>query len=306
MIAAQIKSWLSRVRKRSPYQRQIGLFLLPYLLGTFVLVVLPTLFTIAIAFTSYHAVRAPVWTGLDNFRRVFGSQLVRLSLRNTFIYLGLAVPLRLLIALLLALLLQRRRRPFGLYRAAIYLPTVIPEAAYALTWLWILNPVSGPLNVALLALGLPAPAWLAEPETARLAMVILALFQIGEGFVVILAGLQQIPGALYESARVDGAGNWQCFWRITLPMLTPWLLLLVFRDLIVSLQNTFTPSFILTYGGPYYATTFAPLLVYELSFDLFDLGLASAFLVICYGLIALLIFGIYNLVAEEEGLADGI
>jgi len=291
------------------YRRQIALFLTPYLLGTLVLVVLPALATVAVSFTDYSAFasysgsRLPSWTGLDNFLRLAETPLVRLSLNNTLIFAGLAVPLRLLGALALALLLGGRRSGTGLYRAAAYLPTIIPEAAYALVWLWILNPVYGPLNMVLAAFGLPQPAWLAEAGTARLAIVLMALVQIGEGFVVVLAARQNVPAALYEAAEVDGANRWQGFWRITLPLIAPWLLLLVCRDLLVSVQNTFTPSFILTYGGPYYATTFLPLLIYEISFDFADWGLASAILVVVYLWILLLVWGVRNLI---EGLRSRV
>lgn len=288
----------------SAYNTQLRLFLLPYLVGTLLLVALPALITVAIAFTEFNAVQPPRWVGLENFGRLFNSSLIRLSFQNTLIFIGLAVPLRLAAALGLALLLQRRRRLFGLHRAAVYLPAVIPEAAYALIWLWIFNPLYGPLNLVLGALGLPAPAWLVEPTTARLAIVIMSLFQIGEGFIVLLAGLQTIPRALYEAATVDGANGRQAFWRITLPLIAPWLLLLTFRDIIMGLQNTFTPSFILTYGGPYYATTFLPLLIYEISFDLFDFGLAAALLVVTYVLTAVLIFGALNLLALQR--VDGM
>ena len=299
-----MKSWFANRRPRLPYQKQIRLFLVPYLLGSLVLVVLPALGTVAIALTDYGGVRPPVWSGLANFQRLFQSPYVRVSLRNSLIFLAMAVPLRLVGALALALLLQPRRRLFGLYRAAVYLPTIIPEAAYALIWLWVFNPIYGPLNLALALLGLPAPAWLAEPGTARLAMVIMSLFQIGEGFVVLLAGLQSIPRAIHDSARVDGANGWQIFWRITRPLLTPWLLLLTLRDLIMSLQNTFAPSFIMTYGGPHYATTFIPLLIYELAFDFFDLGLAAAVLVVTYLLTGLLAIALLNLVGFRRG-GDG-
>ena len=292
-----------RPRFRSDWL-QTGLFLSPYLAGTFLLVILPALATLALSFTHYDAFRPPSWTGLDNFRQLWSAPLVRRALYNTLLFLGMAVPLRVLGALALTLLLQHRRRLFGLFRAAVYLPTIIPESAYALLWLWILNPVSGPLNLFLQMLGVPAPAWLTDPAAAHLAIVLMALFQLGEGFVVLLAGRQSIPSTLYEAATVDGAGPWQCFWKITLPLLLPWLLLLTFRDLVVSLQNTFTPSFMLTYGGPDYATTLAPLLVYELAFDLGDFGLASAMLVLIYLLLALLIFGILNLVVGLGGNTD--
>lgn len=297
-----MKSWFARRRALS-YRGQASLFLLPYLLGTLVLVVVPALMTVVVAFTNYRGIAAPAWAGLTNFQRVIQTPLIRLALYNTLVFVGLAVPLRLLGALLLALFLRGRRRGAGLYRTAVYLPTIIPEAAYALVWLWILNPVYGPVNIILTALGLPAPAWLAEPGPARWTIVLMAAFQIGEGFIVLLAGLQHIPASLYEAAAVDGANRWQSFWRITLPLIAPWLLLLTLRDLLVSMQNTFTPSFLLAYGGPYYATTFLPLLIYEISFDFMDLGLASAVLVVAYLWILLLVFGVRNLV---EGLRGSV
>lgn len=297
----RLKSWLSDHFFYPSYKNQSRLFLVPYLLGSFILIVLPALFTVGIAFTEYNAIRMPQFVGLANFSKLVDSSLVRLSIRNTLIFVLLAVPLRLLGALLFALLLQQKRRLFGLYRATVYLPTVIPETAYALIWLWIFNPLYGPLNMALAWLGLPAPNWLVESETAILAIVIMLSFQIGEGFVVLLAGLQNIPRSLYEAAKVDGATAWQSFWHITLPLIMPWILLLTFRDLVVSMQSTFAPSFILTYGGPYYATTFVPLLLYEIAFDYFDFGMASALLILTYILTGLIIIGILNIVGLDGG-----
>jgi len=295
---------LSRWRGARGYAAQARLFLAPYLVGAVVLVVLPALATVVIAFTKFRGVGGPEFVGFNNFRALFDSFYVRTGLWNTLIFVVVAVPLRLVAALLLALLLQSRGRMFGLYRAAVYVPTVVPEVAYALIWLWVFNPVYGPLNLGMTALGLPAPAWLSDPVTARLAIVLMMSFQIGEGFVVLLAGLRSVPRSFYEAARVDGAGAWQAFWRITLPLITPWLLLLTFRDLIMSLQNTFTPSFVLTYGGPYYATTFAPLLIYEIAFDFFDFGMAAALLLLLYVVMAAVVLGILKLVTQLGGQGD--
>ncbi|MCL4264548.1 MAG: sugar ABC transporter permease [Anaerolineae bacterium] len=286
------------------YDVQVRLFVLPYLLGALVLILLPALATVSVAFADYNAVSTPTWVGLENFLRLMRSAYVRISLRNTIYFLALAVPLRLLGALLLALFLQSDRRWFGLHRAAVYLPTVIPEVAYALIWLWILNPLYGPLNMLLAGIGIQGPAWLTEPGTARFSIVLLSLFTIGEGFVILLTGLRTIPRSYFEAARVDGASVWQSFWQITLPLILPWLLLLTFRDMVISLQNTFTPSFVLTYGGPYYATTFVPLLLYELAFDFFDFGMAAALLLFTYLVIGLIIMGILNLVGSEWGADD--
>ncbi|MFZ1595801.1 MAG: sugar ABC transporter permease [Anaerolineae bacterium] len=280
----------------SAYETQARLFLIPFFLGSLILIVLPALITLGVAFTKYNAIQPPTWVGLNNFRALLASPLARLSLRISLQFIFLAVPLRLLGALLMALLLQQSGRLFGGLRAAVFLPTILPEGAYALIWLWILNPLYGPLNAVLHAVGLPTPDWLLDPATARMSLVLMSLFTIGEGMVLLLVGLKTIPRVIYEAARVDGANAWQSFWRISLPLLTPWLLLLTFRDIVVTLQNTFTPSFVMTYGGPYYATTFVPLLVFELAFDLFDFGLAAAMTVILYLLTSLLVVGIVNLV----------
>lgn len=288
------------LRLFTTYDGQVWLFLIPFLFGSLLLVALPALVSMGIAFTHYNAIEPPRWVGLENFRRLLDSPLARLSLRNSLQFLFLAVPMRLLGALSLALLLQRGGRLFSGSRAAAYLPTIIPEGAYALLWLWILNPLFGPLNLALGWLGLPQPQWLVEPEATRMAFVFMALFTIGEGMVVLLVGLRTIPKAYYEAAKVDGASALYTFARITLPLLMPWLLLLTLRDLVVSLQNTFIASFVITYGGPYYATTYVPLLLYELAFDFFDFGLAAALLVVSYILTGLLVVGIINLVGLDE------
>ncbi len=282
------------------YHGQVWLFLIPFFIGSLLLVVVPALVTVGIAFTHYNAIEPPRWAGLDNFRRLLESPLAWVSVRSSLHFLFLAVPSRLLGALGMALLLHRGGRFFATSRAIAYLPTIIPEGAYALLWLWILNPLFGPLNLILGWLGLPQPQWLVTSEPTRMAFVVMSLFTIGEGMVVLLVGLRTIPKAYYEAARVDGAGALTTFRHITLPLLLPWLLLLTLRDLVVSLQNTFIPSFVMTYGGPYYATTYIPLLLYELAFDFFDFGLAAALLVISYILTGMLVVGIINLVGLDE------
>ncbi len=291
------------MKRRSPtgnYTNQLLLLATPFIVGTLVLVLIPALFTAGLAFTDFNAIDPPRWVGLENFTRLTESPLVRLSFYNTAIFIAIAVPLRVLWAFVLALLLQARRPGYGLFRTAVYLPTVIPEAAYALIWIWLYNPIYGPTNIVLNSIGAEPIAWLANPETARLAITIMLIFQMGEGFFILMAGLRTIPGSLYEAARVDGAGAWDCFRKITLPIVLPWLLLLTFRDLLVAVQSTFAPSFIMTYGGPYYATMFLPLLIYELSFDFFDLGLAAAILLLFYLFMGLIIAAILNIVPLED------
>lgn len=295
-FAKRGRAWLL-----TSYNGQVWLFLVPFLVGSVVLVVLPALVTVGIAFTHYNAIEAPRWVGLENFRRLLESPLALLSVRSSLQFLFLAVPGRLLGALGMAVLLQRGGRFYIGSRAAAYLPTILPEGAYALLWLWILNPLFGPLNLVLGWLGLPQPMWLVESGPTRMAFVLMSLFTLGEGMVVLLVGLRTIPKAYYEAARVDGAGTIRTFTAITLPLLMPWMVLLALRDLVISLQNTFTASFVITYGGPYYATTYIPLLLYELAFDFFDFGLAAALLVVSYIITGMLVVGIINLVGLDGG-----
>jgi multiple sugar transport system permease protein len=271
------------------YQRSLYLLLAPFLIGVGLLVILPAGLALGVAFTSYDGLAAPRWSGLANFRAIAADGLFRTALVNSAIFVALTVPLRTLITLALALLLSRPRRGVGLYRAAVYLPTLVPGVAYALIWLWILNPLYGPLNRLLVAVSLPAPAWLVDSRTALAAVSVAALFQLGEGFVVLLAGLQELPDEYYEAAALDGAGRLALLRHIVLPLLAPWLLLIVIRDLIVSVQSSFTPVLLMTGGGPYHATLLLPLLIYQTAFDRFRFGEGAAMTaVVCAG-VALLV-----------------
>lgn len=280
------------------YQLSLYLMLAPFLIGVTLLVVLPAALTFGLAFTAYDGLAPPTWRGLANFRSLAADELFHTAIGNSLLFAALTVPLRTLLTLGLALLLARPRCGVGLYRAAVYLPTVVPGVAYAMVWLWILNPLYGPLNLGLGALGLPMPAWLADPRTALLAIALAGLFQLGEGFVVLLAGLQEIPADYYEVAALDGAGRLAIFGRIVLPLLAPWLLLVVVRDLIVSVQSSFTPALVMTDGGPYYATLLVPLLIYRTAFDSLRFGEGAA-------MTAVVFVGVGVLVAVTHRLFGG-
>jgi multiple sugar transport system permease protein len=287
------------------WQGGLWLMLAPYLIGTLVLVGLPALMSAGLAFTSYDALSPPVYVGLANFRLLAADPLVTTSLLNSLFFVALAVPLRILGALGLAMLLSRPRRGGGAYRAGVYVPTVIPDVAFALIWLWIFNPLFGPVNLALDALGLPLPGWLADSETARFPFVIMSLFQIGEGFVVLLAALRGLPREYFDAGAVDGAGRWTSFRYLTFPLLLPWLVLLTFRDVILTFQYTFTPSLVMTGGDPYYSTLFLPLLIFEEAFDRFRFGPGSALMVLMFAASAAIIVGVY-LVFRKRGYTGDV
>ncbi len=258
-------------------RRGMVAMLLPYVSGLVLLVLVPALVTIGLAFTDADLVSAPRFVGGANFRELFSDDVFRIALGNSLWYLVWSVPLRVLGAVAFALLLHRRFRAAAAYRTSVFLPTVIPDVAYALVWLWIFNPLYGPMNLILEALGVDGPAWLSQPGPARAAVVIMSLFQIGEGFVIALAVRQMIPDALYEVAAVEGAGTWGVFRRITLPLMVPALLLLLLRDTIFAFQTSFVPALLVTDGGPPpHATTYLPLFVYRNAFEYLRYGYAAA------------------------------
>jgi multiple sugar transport system permease protein len=276
------------------YRASLYLLLAPYVVGVSVLVVVPIVLSLGLAFTVYDGLSAPTWHGLGNFREVLDDSLFRVAVGNSLAFVALTVPMRVLIALGLALLLGSARRGVVLYRVAVYVPTIVPGVAYALVWLWIFNPRYGPLNLTLTALGLPAPAWLVDTTTALPAVALTALFQIGEGFVVLLAGLKAVPEECRQASALDGAGRLAALWHITLPLMAPWLLLLTIRDIIGSVQSTFTPALVMTGGGPYYATLFVPLLMYETAFDRLRFGHGAAMTLIVFGVVGALILLTYR------------
>jgi multiple sugar transport system permease protein len=258
-------------------RRWLAVLLAPYLLGLALLVFVPALITFGLALFEYDLITSPEWAGTANFRELWGDDLFRRSLRNSLMFIAAAVPLRLLGALLFALLLHPKIRGVSAYRTAVYLPTVVPDVAFALLMLWVFNPLYGPLNIALDAAGAPTPQWLTDPNDARWAVVLMSLFQIGEGFIVALAVRQSLSADLYELAEIEGARPWYVFARVTLPLMAPALLLLLFRDTIFSFQANFVPALLIFDGGPPpYATTYLPLFVYTNAFEYLRYGYAAA------------------------------
>ncbi|MDP9067282.1 MAG: sugar ABC transporter permease [Actinomycetota bacterium] len=262
----------------------------PFLVGLVALVVLPALAASALAFTEFSGVQPPRFTGFENVARLLGDEALWRSFGNTAIYILIAVPVRLFAAVGAALLLNRHRTSSVAARPLVYLPTVVPDVAYALLWLWLLNPLYGPA-AALFGLS----GTLTNPWGARVSLALMGAFQIGEAFIVALAVRRSIPRHVYEAAAVDGATPWFTLSRLTLPLMAPMLALLALRDVILSLQVNFVPALLVTDGGPRYATTYVPLYVYRTAFRYFRLGYASTIALTMFVVTALVVYVQYRL-----------
>ncbi len=282
------------------YHLRLRLLLLPYALGIVLLVIIPAIISFALAFFHYDGLSQPRWAGTLNFILAYTDELFNLSIQNSLALIILPIPLRVFGAFLMARLMQRGGRFIGWLRASVFLPSVIPGAAYALAWLWIFNPLYGPLNLLLQSIGLAAPHWLIDPSWAKPALIIMSLWQIGEGFLVSFAALQDMPPELEDAAVVDGAGGWAILRHITLPLIAPILLLLTFRDAILTFQESFAIVTLMTAGGPYYATFTLPMFVYEQGFGLLNFGVASAALWVMYFLTGAIVLVLYIIARQWQ------
>ena len=270
------------------------LFCAPWLLGFLAFMLLPMGAALYYSFCDYSIVQAPVFIGLANYRELFADALFWRSLYNTLYFAAGAVLLGLLTSLVLALLLNCRVRGLAFYRTVFFLPSLMPVVAGSILWMWMSAGDGGIINTALEAVGISGPAWLADPRFAKAALILMSAWGAGQAMVILLAGLQDIPAALYEAAVIDGAGWWQRLRHVTVPLITPVILFNLVMGLIVSLQ-VFTQAFIMTgaSGAPERATLFYVLRLYNVAFRDLRMGYGCAmawilFLIIL-GLTALLI-----------------
>ncbi|MBO0993238.1 sugar ABC transporter permease [Bacillus sp. SD088] len=229
-----------------------------------------------LSFTDYDILSSPNWIGFDNYVRMFTEDPRFItSLKVTFLFVFISVPLKLAFALFIAMLFNGNHRGVGFYRTMYYVPSIIGgSVAVAVMWRQLFGQ-NGAINDILAYIGIKGINWVGSPDTALSTLVLLVVWQFGAPMLIFLAGLKQIPTELYEAASVDGANWWRKFIKITLPMLTP----VLFFNLVMQTINgfmTFTQSFIVTEGGPLDRTLFYAVYLYEKAFAHFDMGYASA------------------------------
>ena len=264
-------------------------FLLPWLIGFFGLTLGPTLVSLYLSFTRFDLFRAPHWIGLDNYVRIATADPnFMASMRVTFLYVIVSVPLKLTLALALAAVLNRGIRGLPIYRAIFYLPSLLGSSvAIAIVWRQLFAG-NGLVNSVLANFGIVGPSWISTPRYALWTLVLLSAWQFGSPMVIFLAGLRQIPQDLYEAASIDGASRMRKFFSITLPLLTP----VIFFNFVVQMIDafqSFTPAFIVSRGtgGPLNSTLFYALYIYQEAFSHFQMGYAAALAWILLVLIAI-------------------
>ncbi|MFT4173347.1 MAG: sugar ABC transporter permease [Rhodocyclaceae bacterium] len=269
--------------------KKIGLlFVLPFLLGVLLFKLFPFVTSLALSFTEYDIINPPVYIGLDNYRELFTQDpLFRQSLGVTLLFVLIGVPLRVAFALFIAHVLNFKLRGINFFRSAFYLPSILGGSiAAAVMWRFIFSQ-HGLVNLALSKLGIEPIAWLANEHFSIWTIILLFTWQFGSAMVIFLAALQNVPQSLYEAAEIDGAGKWQQFFRITVPLITPVIFFNIVMQMVQAFQE-FNGPYMVTEGGPLHSTYLLSLYIYEQSFKFFNLGYGSALSWVLFAVVGLL------------------
>lgn len=252
------------------------LFIAPWFLGFVLWTAGPMIFSLVMTFTHWSVLSAPKLAGLDNFRRLIDDDLFYIAMYNTAYYTFIAVPLQQIASLAIAFGLNLKLRVINVFRTVYYMPTILPQVASVMLWMWIFNPEFGLANFLLGGLGLPEVAWLWDPRWAKPSLIIMSLWGFGTGMIIYLAGLQGVPEELYEAAQLDGANAFQRMLRITIPMITPVIFFNTVMGIIGSFQ-IFTTAYLASggTGAPANSTLFLVLYLYRKGFRFFEMGYAA-------------------------------
>lgn len=259
------------------------LFALPWFIGFSVFLLYPLLRAFYNSFTEYTVLTPAVWIGGENYQALMKDKVFWQSLGNTFYYAIFAVPLSTIVAIGLALLLNTKVKGQAFYRTFFFLPALVPAVPMAILWLWLFNGEKGIVNYGIQVLNdhnwlfqIPKPNWLGDKTVAKNVLVIMSTWTVGHAMVIYLAGLQQVPLALYEAADLDGASPIRKTFKITLPMLSPVIMFNVIMSIITSFQIFTQPYIMFPGGAPERSTYFYSMYIYDAAFRDNNMGYASA------------------------------
>ncbi|MGI6017509.1 MAG: carbohydrate ABC transporter permease [Marvinbryantia sp.] len=271
-MASKHKKMSAAARRRN----RIGyLFIAPALIGLVVFYAFPMLFSLIVSFTDWNLLTMPSPVGMENYKNLANDEVFLKSIRVTFYYTLLAVPISNIWALIMALLLNKKMKGRSIVRTIFYVPSIVPAVAAAGVWMYIFNPYNGFLNQILLKVGLNPQMWIFSPSQVIPCIVTMAAWGAGNTAIIYLAALQGVPTELHEAVALDGGNSFHKFFHITVPMISPMILYNLIMGVINSMQ-TFTQGYIMTDGGPNNSSLFYVLLLYRRAFEQTTMGIACA------------------------------
>jgi multiple sugar transport system permease protein len=252
------------------------LFASPWLLGVAVFLLYPLGMSLYYSFCDYSVLKPPMAIGMDNYKEIAGDAVFWKATANTLIYAVLALPTSMIVALGLAMLLNNKVRGLAIFRTIFFLPSLVPQIALAILWLWVFNSDHGIFNAALGHLGVDGPNWLGDPSWTKPCLAVMGIWGCGNAMVIYLASLQDVPSTYLEAAELDGAGAWQKTRHITLPMISPIILFNLITGMIGTLQVFGVPYVMFPGGTPARSTYFYSVYLFDNAFKFNKMGYACA------------------------------
>ncbi len=264
------------MKKRSLGQNCAYLYIMPWIIGFFVFQLYPFIASLVYSFTEFSVLKPMKFVGVDNYVKMFtADRLFWKSLKATLLYVLMAVPGKLIFALIIALILNMKIKFINFFRTLYYLPSILGgSVAVSIIWKFLFGK-EGTVNSLLAVFGIDGPDWLGDPNLALATMGLLVVWQFGSSMVLFLAGLKNIPHELYEAARVDGANKLHCFFKITLPMLSSIIFFNLIMQMITAFKE-FNAPYLITNGGPLNSTYLYGMMLYDNAFKYMKMGYASA------------------------------
>ncbi len=306
------------LREKADNEYATGLlFVSPWIVGFLAWTLIPVLYSLYLSFCDYDGLTTPVFIGAANYVELGKDPLFWRSLWNTFYITFLGVPITLLFSLMLAFLLNQKRRGIGVYRTLIYLPCLTPVVAMSVLWVWLFNPEVGLINHGIRGInvllggisggtvGLPLPGWFSDPWWSKPGLIVMGMWTAGSTMLIFLAALQDVSVSLYEAAEIDGAGWLQKQFTVTLPMISP----VIFFNLMMGIINGtqyFTQAYVISVssgsrvaGGPQDSTLFYVLYLYQSAFSNWRMGYGSALAWVLFFLTLGLSFLVFRMSARR-------
>jgi multiple sugar transport system permease protein len=268
------------------------LFISPWLVGFLVFTLFPICSSLYYSLCEYQVIKAPVFVGLDNYKTIFQDKTFLKALSNTFYMVLFGVPITTITAVGISIIMNHKElKVTGPFRVVFFIPTLVPTVVASLLWIWVMQPETGIINRLLGYIGIRGPGWLSSIFWSKPALIVMMIWTCGNAIIIYLAGLQDIPVSLYESASLDGAGFFSQTLFVTIPLLRSTILYNVVT-LIINVFQWFAEPYIMTNGGPDNSTMFYSLYLYQNAFSYFKMGYASAMawilLLIALGIILVL------------------
>lgn len=268
------------------------LFISPWLVGFLAFTLFPICSSLYYSLCEYQVIKAPVFIGLNNYKTMFQDKTFLKALSNTFYMVLFGVPITTITAVGISIIMNHKElKVTGPFRVVFFIPTLVPTVVASLLWIWVMQPETGIINRLLGYIGIRGPGWLSSIFWSKPALIIMMIWTCGNAIIIYLAGLQDIPVSLYESASLDGAGFLSQTLFVTIPLLRSTILYNVVT-LIINVFQWFAEPYIMTNGGPDNSTMFYSLYLYQNAFSYFKMGYASAMawilLLIALGIILVL------------------